>query len=73
MNGRRRADMVLLASLALGMPGVAAADPLPLVPLPASVVPARGSFTLGPDTRIGAEPGDRGAASAARLLAAQLK
>ena len=73
MNERRRTGLILLASLVLGMPGVAAGDPLPLVPLPASVVPARGSFTLGPDTRIGTEPGDRGAASAARLLAAQLK
>ena len=73
MPERHRSGLILFASLAPGMPGVAVPDPLPLGPLPASVLPAGGSFTLGSDTRIGTAPGDRGAAAAARLLAAQLK
>ena len=62
-----------LAAIFLASAPVAAAGPLSLVPMPASVVPAAGSFTLANGTRVAADAGDRGATAAARLFAAQVK
>ncbi|WP_448662952.1 beta-N-acetylhexosaminidase [Sphingomonas sp. CJ20] len=45
----------------------------PLTPLPASVVPGSGSFTVANGAAIGIPAGDAGAAAAARLLAAHVR
>ncbi len=66
--------LLLAATLAATAPAVAGEPlPLPLVPMPASVVPAAGAFTLAEGTRIGAPARDAGAMAAARLLAEQVR
>ncbi|WP_288936462.1 family 20 glycosylhydrolase [uncultured Sphingomonas sp.] len=47
--------------------------PLPLVPMPQSVIRGAGRFLLTDGAAIGTAPGDAGAAAAARLLSAQVK
>jgi hexosaminidase len=73
--GRRAATAWCLpAALLLAGGGAAAADPLALVPLPARVSPATGpGFVLTGGARIAVRPGDRGAETAARLLAVRVR
>lgn len=61
--------MLLCGSAAMAQ----ASDPLPLTPLPQSVVRGTGSFTVQDGAAIGAAAGDQGAAAAARVLAAHVK
>jgi hexosaminidase len=69
-----RFPLLLAAVSALGLAaGAAGADPLPLLPTPASVTPASGAFTVATGMRIGVPAGDAGAGVAARLLAARVK
>ncbi len=69
---RRLCRLVATASLliaaALVSAAGASAQPLALVPMPASVVSAPGSLAIGEGATIVVPPGDRGAATAARLL-----
>ncbi|MGN6375880.1 MAG: beta-N-acetylhexosaminidase [Sphingomonas sp.] len=62
---------IVLTALLLPVPAIA--GPLPLVPLPASVMPHAGSFTITAGQAIGYPARDAGAAEAGRLLAAQIK
>jgi len=48
-------------------------DPLPLTPLPQSIVRGTGGFTVLDGAAIGTAPGDAGAETAARILAAHVK
>lgn len=50
-----------------------ASDPLPLTPLPQSVVRGTGSFTVSNGATIGTAPDDSGAKAAARVLAAHVR
>ncbi|WP_066805301.1 beta-N-acetylhexosaminidase [Sphingomonas asaccharolytica] len=50
-----------------------ASDPLPLTPLPQSVVRGAGSFTVSDGAAIGTAPEDKGAQAAARVLAAHVR
>lgn len=50
-----------------------ASDPLPLTPLPQSVVRGTGSFTVSDGATIGTAPDDSGAKAAARVLAAHVR
>jgi hexosaminidase len=62
------------AALLCGSPVLAqSADPLPLTPLPQSIVHGTGSITIGAGATIGVVPGDSGIAAAARVLAAHVK
>ena len=47
--------------------------PLPLVPMPAEVQPARGALTIGDGATILADASDTGAVTAARLLVARVR
>lgn len=60
-----------MALLAVGTPAMA--QQLPLVPMPASVTPGTGMLTIGAGAGIVADARDKGAATAARLLAERVK
>lgn len=62
---------MVLATSALA--GPVHAQTLPLVPMPASIVPASGSFTLHDGQAISAKATDGAAMTAARLLADQIR
>lgn len=67
MARAERIMWTLLTAAALSAaPGKA--QQVPLIPLPAHVVPAQGSLTIGPDSAIATPANDAGAAAAARLL-----
>lgn len=59
-----RPALALLASLAFGAPASAAAN-VPVIPLPARVTPASGTFSIGADTQVQVPPGDTHARHAA--------
>jgi len=70
-SGVRRARHLAWAML-LASPASFAQD-LPITPLPASVTPGAGGYTVRDGAPIGFPEGDAGAAAAARLLAAHVK
>src|SRR5215475_2733218 len=68
-SAMRRGALILVA-LALLATGRCFADtPVPLIPLPAEVVPGQGTFSVTSATVIGVPGGDAEAAGAARYLA----
>jgi hexosaminidase len=70
---RLSATAPLLIAAAHFFAGAAVAQPLALLPMPASVAPASGKVTIGDGATIFAAPSDRGASIAARLLAERVR
>ncbi|MBB5709918.1 beta-N-acetylhexosaminidase [Sphingomonas xinjiangensis] len=72
--GMRQARQLGWAALLASSSAFAqSADTLPLTPLPAAVVLGSGTFTVRDGAVIATPPGDAGAATAARVLAAHVK